>query len=230
MYNYIQKRLELIFGKIEYLNLLPFHVFMKRFIRYSGLKQSMEYHKSVPAKINKKFAARHVDGAYISSINSRNCHQPKLGIIAKKEVKSVLVLPDLPHQNDSESATSNALAQILDLQGQILIGDKALRYTLTNDNYIDMAKVWFERTRLPFVFATLCFNKKSPFAKKLEKNFAKESRFIKIPRYILQKAATKSSIPKNEILLYLRLIEYRLDAKSLKSLKKFLAKAKQKNL
>ena len=220
----------MVFGKIEYLNLLPFHVFMKRFLRYSGLKQSMEYHKSVPAKINEKFVARRVDGAYISSINSRKCRQPKLGIIAKKEVRSVLVIPHLPSQNDLESATSNALAKILGLQGKILIGDKALRYALTNDDYIDMAALWYEQTGLPFVFATLCFNKKSAFAARIEKRFARQAHFIKIPRYILQKAAQKSAIPPKEILEYLHLIEYTLDTKSRKSLQKFLDKAKQKNL
>ncbi len=203
---------------------------MKRFLRYSGMKQSMEYHKSVPAKINEKFSAKRVDGAYISSINSRKCRRPKLGIIAKKEVKSVLVIPHLPSQNDIESATSNALAKILQLEGKILIGDKALRYALEHDDYIDMAALWYERTGLPFVFATLCFNKKSSFAKKLERNFTKKASLIKIPRYILQKASQKSSIPQNEILAYLQLIEYTLNTKSRKSLQKFLNKAKQKNL
>lgn len=221
----------MVFGKIEYLNLLPFHVFMKRFLRYSGLKQSMEHHKNVPAKINAKFAARRVDGAYISSINShKKCRHPKLGIIAKKEVKSVLVIPHLPSQNDIESATSNALAKILELHGKILIGDKALRYALEHDDYIDMAALWYEQTGLPFVFATLCFNKKSSLAKRLENNFQKNSKSIKIPRYILEKAAKKSSIPPNEILTYLQLIEYTFDTKSRKSLQKFLNKAKQKNL
>ena len=220
----------MVFGKIEYLNLLPFHVFMKRFLRYSGMKQSMEYHKSVPAKINEKFAAKRVDGAYISSINSRKCRSPKLGIIAKKEVRSVLVIPHLPNQNDAESATSNALAKILGLKGKILIGDKALRYALENDDYIDMAALWYERTRLPFVFATLCFNKKSAFAKRVEKHFARQAHFIKIPRYILQKAAKKSAVPPKDVLGYLQLIEYTFDTKSRKSLQKFLDKAKRKNL
>ena len=220
----------MVFGKIEYLNLLPFHVFMKRFLHYNALKQSMEYYKNVPAQINKKFASRRVDAAYISSINARKCRNPKLGIIAKNEVKSVLVIPHLPNQNDIESATSNALAKILNLKGKILIGDKALRYALTHDDYIDMAALWHKRTGLPFVFATLCFNKKGTFGERLEKNFLKQAGSIKIPHYLLQKASQKSSIPKNEILAYLQLIQYSFDTKSRKSLQKFLNKAKQKNL
>lgn len=226
----IHKRFSLVFGKIEYLNLLPFHVFMKRFVRYSGMKQSMEYHKSVPAKINAKFASGRVDAAYISSINARRCPKPKLGIISKKEVRSVLVIPHLPSKNDIESATSNALAKILNLKGKVLIGDKALRYALTHDDYIDMSALWYEKTGLPFVFATLCFNKKGVLGEKLEKNFLKQANSIKIPRYLLHKASKKSAIPPKEILDYLQLIQYTFDTKSRKSLQKFLNKAKQKNL
>ena len=220
----------LVFGKIEYLNLLPFHVFMKRFLRYNALKQSMEHHKSVPAKINAKFAAKRVDAAYISSINAKRCRNAKLGIIAKKEVKSVLTIPHLPSQDDAESATSNALAKILNLEGKILIGDKALRYALEHDDYIDMAQKWSERFGLPFVFATLCFNKKGVLAHRLEQNFLRKAGSIKIPRYILQKAARRSSIDAKEILNYLELIDYTIDTKSRKSLHKFLNKAKSKNL
>jgi len=224
------KRIELVFGKIEYLNLLPFHVFMKRFMRHNALKQSMEHYKSVPAKINDKFARRRVEAAFISSINSRKCRRPKLGIIAKEEVKSVLCLPKFPDQNDAESATSNVLAKVLNLQGKILIGDKALRYALEHDDYIDMAKLWHERTHLPFVFATLCFHKKNSLAKKLETMFAKQSGHIKIPQYLLKKASAKSCVPPKEILSYLELIEYAFDAKSRKSLHIFLNKAKRKYL
>jgi len=58
----------MIFGKIEYLNLLPFHVFMKRFTRSSAAKMAMEYKKNVPAVINKKFKKRDVHAAFISSV------------------------------------------------------------------------------------------------------------------------------------------------------------------
>jgi len=55
----------LVFGKIEYLNLLPFHIFMKRFLRQSSAKLAMEYYKGVPSNINKKFKLKKVDGAFI---------------------------------------------------------------------------------------------------------------------------------------------------------------------
>ena len=74
----------MIFGKIEYLNLLPFHVFMKRFTKSNQQKFSMEYKKNVPAKINAAFLNRRVDAAFISSIVAKNSSHVNLGIIAKK--------------------------------------------------------------------------------------------------------------------------------------------------
>ena len=82
----------MIFGKIEYLNLLPFHVFMKRHTRSSQESHSMDYYKGVPSNINKKFMTRKVDAAFISSINARKYANVSLGIIAKKEVLSVLLV------------------------------------------------------------------------------------------------------------------------------------------
>ena len=219
----------MIFGKIEYLNLLPFHVFMKRFLPYSGMKQSMEYHKSVPSKINEKFARRHVDAAYISSITSkRNCSKPELGIIAHKEVRSVLLIPSSAQKKDSESATSNTLADLLGLEGEVLIGDKALRYALDHDDYIDLASLWYEKEHLPFVFATLCSHAKTTLFQKLQRHFVRNATHIKIPYYLLHKASKRTSVPPKEILAYLRLISYKMDTKSHKSLKKFLKKAKTK--
>ncbi len=217
----------MVFGKIEYLNLLPFHLFMKRFLRYSQLKQSMHYHRGVPTQINKKFLRKKVDAAFISSVNSTKCRKPRLGIIAKKEVQSVLVIPG-SDKKDHESATSNILAKILGQHGEVLIGDKALRYYLSNTEHIDLAKLWYERHRLPFVFATLCANKQLPLIQKIERNFKRSAPSIKIPDYILREASARTKIPKKEITNYLSLISYAIDAKSFKSLKKFLDKAKIK--
>jgi chorismate dehydratase len=214
----------MVFGKIEYLNLLPFDVFMKRYLRGSSAKMAMQYHKGVPSTINKKFKNKKVDAAFISSINSKNCSKPCLGIIAKKNVNSVLVIPSDVYKKDSQSATSNVLAKILNINGEVLIGDKALKYYLQNDNYIDLALEWHKRYKLPFVFATLCFNKKTKLLKNIEKRFLIQSDSIKIPYYILKSASKKSGISQKEIQKYLKLISYKIDKKSLKSLKLFLRK------
>ena len=215
----------MVFGKIEYLNLLPFHVFMKRYISNTQTKMAMEYKKNVPAKINTLFHKHAVDAAFISSISARKSKHIDLGIIAKKEVQSVLVIPSQKNTQDIESASSNVLAHILELQGKVLIGDKALRYALENDDYIDMAKLWNEKYNLPFVFALLCYHKEKKRYKKIEKLFLKQK--VKIPQYLLKKAAKKTDIEKKDVLRYLELISYKLDTKSKAGLKKFYAEAKR---
>ena len=214
----------MVFGKIEYINLLPFHVFMKRFTKGSSAKMSMEYKKGVPSKINSAFHARHVDAAFISSISAQNSKHIGLGIIAKKDVQSVIVIPQTESLKDSESASSNVLASILKVKGEVLIGDKALRYALVNDNYIDLAALWNKRYNLPFVFALLCFHKDKKIYKKIEQEFLKKS--IKIPRYILQNTTKRTSIQEEAILEYLKLITYKLDYKANLGLKLFYKKSK----
>ncbi len=209
----------MIFGKIEYLNLLPFHVFMKRFTKSSQQSMSMHYYKGVPAKTNKKFLSRKVDAAFISSIRAKNQKHVDLGIIAKKEVLSVLVAPGGSNISDVESETSNMLAKILKVQGEVLIGDKALKYYLQNKPHTDLAKMWHEKHNLPFVFALLCYHKDKKLYKKIEQHFLK--RKVKIPRYILQEAAARTEIGEKEILNYLNYISYKLDTKAKKGLAKF---------
>ncbi|MBU0631737.1 hypothetical protein KKA17_03760 [bacterium] len=215
----------MVFGKIEYLNLLPFHVFMKRFSRSSRESMTMEYKSSVPAKINKLFERRTVDAAFISSIKAKKQRYAKLGIIARKEVWSVLVIPQDDDKKDVESATSNLLASILGIKGEVLIGDKALRYHLSGGPYIDLAKTWNDKYHLPFVFALLSYHKHHHHIKKIEKHFSKTR--VKIPRYILQKASKRTAISENDILCYLEKISYGLDKKAALGLKKFYALSEQ---
>ena len=209
----------MIFGKIEYLNLLPFHVFMKRFTRSSQESAVMNYKKNVPAKINRKFLGRRVDAAFISSIAAKKYPHVNLGIIAKKEVKSVLVIPSRKDKRDKESASSNVLAQVLQQNGEILIGDKALRYALKNSDYIDLAALWHEKYQLPFVFALLCYHKEKRVYKKIEKRFLQKEQ--KIPYYMLQNAAKRTGVSPEDIRAYLRLISYELDYKAKKGLARF---------
>jgi len=202
----------MIFGKIDYLNLLPFHTFMKR---YSNAR----YKNGVPSYINNEFLSKRVDGAFISSVKAKKHNHLNLGIIAKKEVLSVLVIPHNSTKNDTASATSNKLAQILNIQGEVIIGDKALRYYIQNRPFIDLADEWHKRYNLPFVFALLCYHKDKNVYKKIEKYFLKQN--LKIPQYILKQASIKTNIEKKEILNYLNYISYTLDIKAKKGLKLF---------
>ena len=213
----------MVFGKIEYLNLLPFHVFMKRFTKSSQQSMSMHYYRGVPAKINEKFLSRRVDAAFISSISARKHKNVNLGIIAKREVLSVLVVPNTTNQIDNESASSNILAQILDIKGKVLIGDKALHHYLQNKPYIDLAAEWNSRYRTPFVFALLCYHKDKKVYKNIEKSFLKQK--IKIPTYILKQAAKRTDVQSKDILKYLEYISYDLDEKAKKGLTLFYKKS-----
>ena len=214
----------MIFGKIEYLNLLPFHIFLKRYYRLSQQSQILHYKKSVPAKINKAFKRRTVDAAFISSIESKKCNCLDLGIIARGEVQSVLVLPG-KEQSDQASASSNKLAKILNQQGQVLIGDAALKFYLNHPNTgVDLAALWNEQENLPFVFARLCYHKDKKKYQNLQRQFLKKP--YKVPSYILEHAALKTGIPKKAILNYLTLIDYKLDTSAKKGLNRFLTLAK----
>lgn len=214
--------MSMIFGKIDYINLLPFNIYIKKNIKSTQIKSIINYRKSYPSNINNKYRKKQIDSAFISSIASRNQKSLDLGIIAKKEVTSVLLIKG-ENKKDIESETSNALAKVLQLEGQVIIGDKALKYYHTNpskNEYIDLAKHWQDRYHLPFVFARLCFNKNGEYLRKCVKNFDK--RKIKIPQYILKQYAKRSGISEKNILEYLKRIDYKMGIKEKKSLKLFL--------
>ena len=213
----------MVFGKIEYLNLLPFHIFMKKYVKGSSASMGMNYYKDVPAKINAKFISRKVDAAFISSISAKKYLHVGLGIIAKKEVLSVLVIPNDENKTDKESASSNVLARILGIKGEVLIGDKALKYYLNNSIHIDLANEWNKRYNLPFVFALLCFHKDKKKYKNIEKEFLKQK--IRIPQYILNQASLRTGIAQKDILNYLKYISYEVDEKALRGVKAFYKKA-----
>jgi len=216
----------MLFGKIEYLNLLPFHLFMKRYTRSSSQAMSFRYKKGVPAKINAEYAARRVDAAFISSIKARNERYVDLGIIAKKEVLSVLLIPSQTYQADKESATSNVLAKVLGLKGEVLIGDKALRHYLNSDEKgTDLAKAWHDKYKLPFVFAVLCYQQHDAEIKKLARTFKKNRQ--KIPQYQLINASKRTGISPKAIQHYLSYISYDLDNKAKAGLRKFWHLAKE---
>ncbi|MGA1932655.1 MqnA/MqnD/SBP family protein [Arcobacter sp. YIC-464] len=219
----------MIFAKIDFINLLPFNIHIKKNIKSNQIKSIINYKKSYPSAINKRFKKREVDAAFISSIASRNEKKFNLGIVAKREVLSVLLIPG-EYEKDYQSDTSNALAKVLELEGKVLIGDKALKYYHDNKdkNFIDLAKRWQDTYNLPFVFAVLCFNSNERLLKKITKNFDK--RKIKIPQYILKQYSKRSGISPSNILDYLDRIDYELNIKEKRALKLFFKLTKEKGL
>ncbi len=210
----------MLFGSISYLNLLPFQVFLKQHIPSNASKMSFSYKRAVPSTINKALKRRAVHAAFISSVESRKCKCTDLGIIAHKKVYSVLLLEG-KNQADPASATSNQLAKVLNIQGQVLIGDAALKHYLDGKAGIDLAEAWHDKTGLPFVFARLCYNKHGVEVQKLARTFARTK--TKIPQYILKRESKKRAITAKQLTWYLEHIHYKMDWKSKRGLKRFLS-------
>ena len=53
----------MLLGKIDYLNLLPFHVFLKSLPLPSYVKKSIEFKKGVPSKLCADLYYRRIDAA-----------------------------------------------------------------------------------------------------------------------------------------------------------------------
>jgi chorismate dehydratase len=208
----------LVIGQIEYLNLLPFYIFIKR------NKYKVIFKKGYPSQINNLFYQKKVDSAFISSIKSKNKTCLNAGIVANKKVLSVLVCENR-NKLDIESDTSNILSKVLNIKGEVLIGDKALKRYFTNNNCKDLASIWFEKYKLPFVFARFCINKNDKLYKKIITEFLKTK--VKIPHYIIEKEAKRLGISNKDVINYLKLIYYKIDYKEQKSLKLFLKLSKK---
>ncbi len=199
-------------GHIDYLNLLPFYQFLK--------KKNIKIKKGVPSKINKLFEKKQIDAAFISSVKSKNKKCFDVGIIADKKVKTVLVCPG--EGIDSESATSNVLAKILNIKGKVVIGDKAFK----EKNCIDLAQEWHKKYNLPFVFARFCVNRNYKKYEKLINKFTQKKQ--KIPYLTLKKYANKLGISYKDAKDYLdTIIYYKMGWREKKSLNLFLRKSNE---
>ncbi len=214
----------MIFAKIDYINLLPFYIFLKKELKNPAYRAALEHKKGVPSKINEDFRKFRVEAAFISSIFSPRFECTRLGIVAKKEIRSVIVCPG-ENRNDKDSNTSNVLAKILNVKGEVLIGDKALKRFHSSSKCLDLAGIWYDKYSLPFVFARFCFRKDRKLYTKLAEKFLNTK--IKIPRYILKRYAKKSGLSEKEIREYLKLIDYKIDKKGEISLKKFIFLSKK---
>ncbi len=213
----------MIIGKIDYINLLPFYVYLKKHLKDPGSRKALEFYKGVPSQVNEQFRKRRVEAAVVSSVVSSRYRCSDFGIVAYKKVLSVLICPGTSKE-DKDSNTSNVLAKILHQNGQVLIGDKALIRQKRGDCQ-DMARLWYEKTGLPFVFARFCFHKKAYKYEHLADNFLRTN--VKIPSYLLERYAKRSGLSKKEIRKYLELIGYKIGPKEKRALKKFLNMAKK---
>ncbi len=150
------------------------------------------------------------------------------------------------------SSTSNALLKVIFFEfynvkpkfcefeyndfknlNQLLIGDNALKLYFQKDrisNFFiyDLAEIWYEFTKLPFVFALWIGNKE---------NINKKKELLKVFKKILRKANRSYKIPerykdfkKEEIQVYFQNIDYEFNDKHKKSLNLFNKLIKKWNL
>lgn len=210
----------MIFGKIAYLNLLPFHLFIKRSPLCHPFQKTMKL--GVPSHINTLYHKRRVHAGFISSITAKKNELCGVGIIAYKKVLSVLILEGESH-DDPASQTSNCLAKILQKQGKVLIGDPALRYYYQYPDTLDMATLWYEKTHLPFVFGLLCANTHKTYFRRIARKFSQTS--IRIPYYILKQEAMRSHLTPTQIRYYLEHIHYTLTPKAKRGFEVFAHKS-----
>ncbi len=219
------------FGKIRYLNLLPFDVFIKSYPLPARYKQMIFLKRSYPARLNQYFLFRRIDAGFISTIAGYQSHfknkATMSGICAKGAVWSVMVLPNT-NSKDYQSDTSNALCDVLGLSGEVLIGDRALKKHYEGTDFIDMGEVWSKKTGLPFVFGRLCFNAYGKLYRNISKAFNHKK--IKIPHFILKQRALESGIRPSYILEYLKHIHYKIDSKEKLSIKRFYRAVRLKHL
>lgn len=222
------------FGKIDYLNLLPFDVCVKAYPLPSYMKKCIMLKKSYPAKLNQDFLFGRIDAGFISSIAGYQSHYTHkvcpTGIIAKGAVWSVIVKKGSGF--DYQSDTSNALLQVLGLQGEVLIGDRALLFKHNGGEFEDMGALWWERTRLPFVFGRLCFRAHGKLIERISRVFNKHygNKHKKIPYYILMAAARRSGLESWYILEYLEHIFYAIGAKEKRGLERFYREVRLKRI
>lgn len=213
----------MIFGKIEYLNLLPFHTFMKRYLRHAAEKKAWLKCGGVPATLNRRMRLGRIDAAVVSSVVSPAFYCVDLGIVADGAVWSVLLHPGKSCK-DTASDTSNALAELLGLEGEVVIGDRALkRYFAGDGDLIDLGERWKAHTGLPFVYARLCARNRREWhrLKRIERRFNPKA--VKIPWRVLKTEAEAIGITPRQARAYLQRIGYDLKWQEKRALKKFLS-------
>ena len=185
---------------------------------------------------------------------------PDLSISALNKVHSVVILSNIPLEEIKElyltqaSKSSQYLTKIifseflkkninykklenyedLTTKSVLLIGDNAMKFQNRFEYVYDLSSIWYEKTRLPFVFALWSVRKEfyeenenivNEFAKALKKS---KMKFFENPEFFLKKKFVDQ--PVEDKLLYLKNLDYCLSDEHMKSLKLFANYLKKINL
>ena len=103
------------FGKIQYLNLMPFDVFLKSYPIPTRYKSAAFANRSYPSKLNQSFLFHRIDAGFISTIAGYTAHRKQrgtqAGIVAKGAVWSVLSL-----ESNGDSALGSHSSDFVDFR------------------------------------------------------------------------------------------------------------------
>lgn len=227
-------------GFVEYLNALPFYLPFQ--LGYLQPKASLTF--DVPTSLNQQLREKKLDIALTSSVayfDGPYQLLPGFCIAAHKKILSVnLYLQDKLKPTTRialtpQSATSVDLLKVIcthfwkvnpqfvsekPYDGFLLIGDDALKnVTMPGYQTIDLAKVWYQATHLPFVFAlfamreNLCFD---PSALEAALEWSEYQ-----AKLVVQEAARRSGLDRTLLYSYYTLCHYRLEEKEKQGLNLF---------
>ena len=105
------------FGKIQYLNLMPFDVFLRSCPIPTRYKSAAFANRSYPSRLNQSFLFHRIDAGFISTIAGYTAHRKQrgtqAGIVAKGAVWSVLSLEEEDQVTQSHKVDSINGAQTL---------------------------------------------------------------------------------------------------------------------
>lgn len=215
------------FGEINYLNLLPFRLYLKRH-RY---RDRWVIKTGTPAEVNRWFREGRIDGGVLSSVRAVEGVRYPVGIGAEGPVWSVLLSPTR-EGGDPASNTSNLLPVALNLKGQVVIGDRALSLYLKNrEEWVDLGEEWFRQVQLPFLFAQLTSRRPSRELERVATGFLRQGRGIyRIPQYLLRWEGARRGLSPRQVEEYLRLIRYQVGWREELGFKKFLRRLEGKGV
>jgi chorismate dehydratase len=173
---------------------------------------------------------------------------PDISISGPGKVESVILFSNRKLQDKGEwnlglsrdSYTANLLAMMLCMErygngarfvldsrtdAQVMIGDNALRQLREKGHWkyvIDLAKEWYDWTRLPMVFAVMVSKKKNASIIKAAKGIvrAKEWGMKHIPE--IASASKPDFMGVKETERYIRNIDYSLDERHIESITRFM--------
>ena len=224
-------------GLFSYVHSLPLHLGLS-----CDALQQLELNFGTPYELNYRFHQANSDCSFVSLSQAidHNYLQAPLGIISTTQIKSVLlhVKPyffEKKHIScvlDQSSQTAVRLLKILlsffwkksfeiSTQGdaRLLIGNQALQEH-TDDLVIDLAKIWYEWTQLPFVFGTLCYHPHvciTPIMTWIQDSI--DSCFRN--KQALLQEASKTILDQNKLDCYFQFLKYRIESKELESIQLF---------